>query len=183
MSYSAPYIYFVAKTIPRLVKRYLQLCFQVSEDMSDFYLTLLHCPNCIVGLRGYWRNQLRFLMYRVIDEIFRSENPEEMVIVASMVPQEHRLDEWASIVREDFIAKPADECEVIIQLLEMGIIETKDLPASQRGFNQTREPTSRLRMETSQHACEVLANCSDYFAWTRDFQISVEGRLEGRRES
>ena len=183
MSYFGPYMYFVAKTIPTLVKKYLQLCFQTTEEMSDFYLPLLHCPNCIVGLRGYWRNQLCFLMSRVIDEIFRSENPEEMVIVASTVPREYRLDEWASIVREDFLTKPADECEVIIQLLEMGIIETKDLPASQRGFNQTREPTSRLRMETSQHACEVLANHSDYFAWTRDFQISVEGRLEGRRES
>ena len=74
-------------------------------------------------------------MSRVIDEIFRSEDPEEMVIVESTVPREYRLDEWASIVREDFLTKPADECEVIIQLLEMGIIKTKDLPTSQRGFN------------------------------------------------
>ena len=122
-------------------------------------------------------------MYRVIDEIFNSNNPEEMVIVASMVPPEHRLNEWASIVREDFIRKPADEREVIIQLLEMGIIETKDLPASQRGQNQTREPTNRWRMETSQHACEVLENRSNHFEWTRDFRMSVEGRLEEKRES
>ena len=183
MSYSAPYIYFVAKTIPRLVKRYLQLCFQVSEDMSNFYLTLLHCPNCVLGLHGYWRNQLNFLMYRVIDEIFNSNNPEEMVTVATMVSPEHRFNEWASMVREDFITKPVDECEVIIQLLEMGIIKTKDLTASQRGQNQTREPTIRGGMEISQHACEVLENRSNYFEWTRDFRMSVEGRLEERRES
>ena len=89
MPYSAPYIYYIAKVIPSLVKRYLQLCFQVSEDMADFYLSLLHCPNCALGLRGYWRNQLNFLMFRVIDEIFNSNNPEEMVTVATMVSLEH----------------------------------------------------------------------------------------------
>ena len=183
MPYSAPYIYYVAKVIPSMVKRYLQRCFQVSEDMADFYLSILHCPNCVLGLRGYWRNQLNFLMFRVIDEIFNSNDPEEMVTVATRVSLEHRLNEWASTVREDFRTKPMDECEVIIQLLQMGIIQTKDPIASQRGQNQTREPTNRGGLEISQHACEVLENRSDYFEWTRSFRMSVEGRLEERRES
>ena len=183
MTYSAPYMYFLAKTIPTLIKKYLQLCFQTSDEMTDFYLTLLLCPSCIVGVRGYWRSQLRFLMARVIDEILRSEEPEEMVIVASMVPREYMLEEWVSTVREDFLAKPGNECNVIDQLLEMGIIELKYLPAFRRGFNQTREPISRTRLQTSQHACEVMANSSDYFAWTRDFRVAVEGRLEGERET
>ena len=177
--YSAPYLYFLAKTIPTLIKKYLKLCFQTSDEMSDFYLTLLLCPSCVVGVKGYWRSQLRFLMDRVIGEIFRSEVPEEMVILASMVPLEYKLEEWVSTVREDFLAKPGNECNVVDQLLEMGIIEVKNLPAFRRSFNQAREPISSTRLQTSEHACEVLANSSEYFAWTRDFRVTVEGGREG----
>ena len=106
-----------------------------------------------------------------------------MVTIATRVSLEHRLNEWANVVREDFRTKPMDECDVIIQLLQMGIIQTKDPRASQGGQNQTREPTNRGGMEISQHACEVLENRSNYFEWTRSFRMSVEGRLEERRES
>ena len=183
MPYSAPYIYYVAKVIPDIVKSYLQSCFQVSPDMADFYLTVLNCPQCAIGLRGYWRNQLNFLMFRVIDEIRNTNDPGEMVTVATKMSPEHRLNDWANVVREDFRNKPMEECEVIVQLLQMGIIQTKDQRASQGGTNQTRGPTVRGGLEISRHACEVLENRSQYFEWTRSFQMSVEGRLEERRES
>ena len=64
MPYSAPYIYYVAKVIPDIVKSYLQRGFQVSLDMADFYLSVLNCAECAIGVRGYWRNHLNFLMCR-----------------------------------------------------------------------------------------------------------------------
>ena len=180
--YSAPYMYYVSKVIPDIVKSYLGRCFQVSPDMADFYLFVLTCAECAIGVRGYWRNHLNFLMFRVIDEIMNSNDPREMVIIASRVSPEHRVNEWADAVREDFRVKPrGEECEVIMRLLEMGIIQEKDTRASHGGENQT-EPTFRGGLDISRHACEVMENRSQYFEWTRSFQMSVEGRLEERRE-
>ena len=176
--YSAPYLYFLAKTIPALIKKYLRVCFETTDEMSDFYLSILLCPSCNVCVKGYWQSQLCFLMARVIDKIFHSEVPEEMLIVATMVPLEYKLEEWVSIVREDFLARSGNECDVVDKLLEFGIIEVKNLPAFRRSYHQVREPITRTRLQPSKHTCEVLANSSDYFSWTRDFRVSVEGGRE-----
>ena len=183
MPYSAQYIYYVAKVIPDIVKSYIQRCFQVSPEMADFYLTVLTCPQCAIGLRGYWRHQINFIMFRVIDEIRNTNDPGEMVTVATKMSPEYRPNDWANEIREDFRNNPIEECEVINELLQMGIIQAKNQRASPGGTDQMRRPTVRGGLEIGRHACEVLENCSQYFEWTRSFQMSVEGRLEERRGS
>ena len=59
MPYSAPYIYYVAKVIPSMVKRYLQRCFQVSEDMAVHTIISTVVTSAplwfnLVGRRIFW---------------------------------------------------------------------------------------------------------------------------------
>ena len=176
--YSAPYLYFLARTIPALIKKYLRVCFEISDEMCDFYLSIMLCPSCTVCITGYWQSQLSFLMSRVIDNLFRSEVPEEMLTVATMVPLEYRMEEWVSVVRGDFRTMSGNECKVVNKLLEFRIIEVKNLPAFKRSYRQVIEPITGTTLQPSEHASEVLANISDYYSWTRDFRVSVEGRIE-----
>ena len=176
MPYSAPYIYYAGKVIPEIIKSYLQRCWQISPEMADFYLTVITCPQCAIGLRGYWRHQINFIMNRVIDEIGNTTDPGEMVAVATKMAPEYRPREWASEIREDF-RNPAEDCQVINEMLQMGIIQEKN-QASHGGTDQIRRPTVRGGIEISRHACELLENCSQYYEWTRSFRMSVEGRLE-----
>ena len=117
-------------------------------------------------------------MSRVIDNLFRSEVPEEMLTVATMVPLKYRMEEWVSVVREDFRAMSGNECRVVNKLLEFRIIEVKNLPAFKRSYRQVIEPITGTTLQPSEHASEVLTNTSDYYSWTRDFRVSVEGRIE-----
>ena len=176
MPYSAPYIYYAGKVIPEIIKSYLQRCWQISPEMADFYLTVITCPQCAIGLRGYWRHQINFIMNRVIDEIGNTTDPGEMVAVATKMSPEYRPRDWASEIREDF-RNPAEDCQVINEMLQMGIIQAKN-QASPGGTDQIRRPTVRGGIEISRHACELLENCSQYYEWTRSFRMSVEGRLE-----
>ena len=176
MPYSPPYIYYAGKVIPELIKSYIQLCWQVSPEMADFYLTVITCPQCAIGLRGYWRHQINFIMNRVLDEVKSSSDPGEMVTVALNLSPEYRPREWASEIREDF-RNPAQDCQVINEMLQMNIIQAKN-QASPGGTDQIRRPTVRGGIEVGRHACELLENCSQYYEWTSSFRASVEGRLE-----
>ena len=175
-SYSPPYIYYAGKVIPELIKSYIQRCWQTSPEMAEFYLTVITCLPCAVGLRGYWRHQVNFIMNRVLDEITSSSDPGVMVTVALNLSPEHRPREWTSVIREDF-RNPAQDCQVINEMLQMNIIQMKN-QASPGGTDQIRRPTIRGGIEVGRHACELLENCSHYYEWTSSFRASVEGRLE-----
>ena len=176
MPYSPPYIYYAGKVIPEIIKSYIQRCWQVSPEMADFYLTVITCPQCAIGLRGYWRHQINFIMNRVLDEVRNTNDPGEMVAVAMKMSPEYRSRDWTSEIREDF-RNPAQDCQVINEMLQMNIIQAKN-QASPGGTDQIRRPTVRGGIEVSRHACELLENCSQYYEWTRSFRASVEGRLE-----
>ena len=81
-------------------------------------------------------------------------------------------------MREDFRTIGGNECLVINKLLEDSIIEKRNLPAYQRSYRNLIEPITGITLQMSEHASEVLSNTSDYYCWTRDFRVSVEGRLE-----
>ena len=176
MPHSPPYIYYAGKVILEIIKSYIQRCWRVSPEMAQFYLTVVTCPQCAVGLRGYWRRQIDFIMNRVIDEVQNTNNPGEMVEIAIRMSPEHRPREWASEIREDF-RNPAPNCQAIYEMMQMGIIQEKD-QASPGGTNQTRRPTMMGGIEVSRHACELFEDCSQYYEYTRSFRASVEGWLE-----
>ena len=174
--HSPPYIYYAAKAIPEILKSYMQLCWQMSPETAQFYITVATCPQCAVGLRGHWRRQIDFIMNRVIDEAQNTRNPGEMVEIAIRMSPEHMPREWSSEIREDFI-NLAPNCKVIQEMMQMGIVQEKVL-ASNGGTNQTRRPTMRGGIEVSRHACELFEDNSQYYEYTRSFRASVEGRLE-----
>ena len=115
-------------------------------------------------------------MNRVIDEVRNTNDPGEMVEVATKMSPEYRPRDWASEIREDF-RNPAQDCQVINEMLQMNIIQMKN-QASPGGTDQIRRPTVRGGIEVSRHACELLEDCSQYYEYTRSFRASIEGRLE-----
>ena len=130
----------------------------------------------MASITDYWQNQITFLVSRVIDNLFHSEVPEEMLALATMVPREHRMDQWVHVVRKDFRAISDNECPVINKLLGDSIIEERNLPAYKRSHRSLIEPITGITLQMSEHASEVLSNTSDYYRWTQDFRVSVEGR-------
>ena len=116
----------------------------------------------------------------MIDNLFCSDVPEEMIALETMVPREYRMDQWVHVVREDFCVISDRECPVINKLLSDSIIEERNMPAYKRSHRSLIEPITGITLQMSEHASEVLSNTSDYYCWTQDFRVSVEGRMENR---
>ena len=138
--HSAPYIFFLARTIPGIIRKYFISSFSLSEEMSEFYLSIMTCPSCMSSMTGYWRHQITYLVSRVLDNMFRSNVPEEMIALETMVPREYRMDQWVHVVREEFRVISDRECPVINKLLSDNIIEERNLPAYKRSHQSLVEP-------------------------------------------
>ena len=42
---SGAYIFFIARQIPEILKKYLKTNFLLSEEMACFYMSIMTCPN------------------------------------------------------------------------------------------------------------------------------------------
>ena len=141
-------------------------------------MSIMSCPSCMASMTGYWQHQIAYLVSCVIDNLFRSNVPEEMIALETMVPREYRMDQWVHVVREDFHVISDRKCPVINQLLSDSIIEERNLPAYKRSHRSLQEPITGVILQMSEHASEVFSGTSDYYCWTHDFRVSVEGRME-----
>ena len=90
---SGLYIFYIARTIPAILRKYFISSFSLTEKMSDFYLSIMTCPNCTSSMMGYWRHQITYLVSRVLDNMFRSNVPEEMIALETMIPREYCMDQ------------------------------------------------------------------------------------------
>ena len=144
---SGPYIFFIARTIPDILRKYFVSSFSLSEEMADFYLSIMTCPNCTSLLDGYWRHQINSLVTRALDIMFRSNDVEEIVTFDTKIPCEYFLDRWVHQTRGEFRELAEKRCPVIDLLLRDRIIEEKNLPAYQRSLKSLQEPTTGMILQ------------------------------------
>ena len=81
-------------------------------------------------------------------------------------------------MRQEFRELSDRKCPVINKLLSDNIIEERNLPTYKRSLRSVQEPITGVILQMSEHASEVFSGTSDYYCWTHDFRVSVEGRME-----
>ena len=91
---SGAYTFFIATQIPEILKKYLKTNFSLSDEMTNFYMSIMTCPNCVTSLNGYWRYQINNLVMKSIDLMFRSHDVEEILTFDQKIPREYYLERW-----------------------------------------------------------------------------------------
>ena len=99
---SGAYTYFIATQIPEILKKYLKTNFSLSDEMTNFYMSIMTCSNCVTSLDSYWHYQINNLVMKLLDLMFRSQDADEILTFDQKIPHEYFLERWVEQTMGEF---------------------------------------------------------------------------------
>ena len=150
---SGAFTFFIATQIPEILKKYLKSKFSLTDEMTNFYMSIMTCPNCVSSLDGFWRFQINNLVTKSINLMFRSSDVEEILTFDQKIPREYYLECWVEQTKWDFRSLAERRCPVVDLLLQEDIIEERGMPDSQRSIKHMVEPHTGVVLVTADWLC------------------------------
>ena len=182
---SNAFIFYTSSRIPNLLKKYMILRYNISQELANMYVGILTCRVCSVHTRSTWRNQVNNLFLGAMERLYCEGNMEELMILDSRIPNEMNRVAWMPSTIREFTNHADNKCAVFNLMLDEGLV--RRIVNHRAGTNicirTFYEPTTRVNMATQGHLSELLNNESWDAIWDPTFVHEVLTQHQGNQET
>ena len=157
--------------------------FGMSPKWTDFHCSIMACPQCCLGLDGFWKVRIDNIFLRILDNVRMGGNQNDLNLIQSM-PFEFEESVWRVRVARLLRAYHEPECKAMMLLISEGMVVRREEAEAGEGIEtvQTTEPTTvtaatrgtaRESVGHFGHVIEVFSGTSVY-KWSDQWDVEKD---------